>query len=117
MKPWLPSSLLAFVFATAVFSTPVPAFETSAVGSALLTGDNFDTVTSRGPWLVEFYSPYCHHCRHFAPTWDKVSEYVKNETQEGKGPTAGIGMAQVNCATCGDLCSAQNVKGYPHIRM
>ena len=116
MKPTLPSSLLALVFTTAAaFSTPVPVIEKSAVGSALLTGENFETVTARGTWLVEFYSPYCHHCRHFAPTWDQISEHVQKEAQEGSGPTVGIGMAQVNCVTYGDLCAAQKIRGYPSI--
>lgn len=87
------------------------------MGSALLNGDNFDSVTARGTWLVEFFSPYCGHCRQFAPTWDVLSEKVRKETEEGSGPTAGFQTAQVNCITYGDLCTAQKVKSYPSIRL
>jgi protein disulfide-isomerase len=115
MKLWLPASLLALVFSTTAQSTPVGNVELSVAGSALLTSENFNSVTARGSWFVEFYSPYCPHCRHFAPTWDEVSEHVTKETKAGSGSTAGIGMAQVNCITYGDVCSDQKVKGYPSL--
>lgn len=122
MKLALPSSLLALIFPISqVFGTPVAIGASdpimTAAGSALLTGENFNSITSRGTWFIEFFSPYCGHCRAFAPTWDKVSEHVSKQMKEGKGKQAGINMAQVNCITYGDLCAEQKIRGYPTLNL
>ncbi|CAE6471161.1 hypothetical protein ACGC1H_001002 [Rhizoctonia solani] len=77
-----------------------------------LTQADFETSISKGLWLVEFYSPYCPHCKRFAPTWDKVAKE--------KAPLEGISgftMAQVNCIAQGDLCNSSGVEGYPTVML
>lgn len=68
----------------------------SAAGVQLqqLTPDNFKDSTGKGLWFVEHFSPYCGHCRNFAPTWEKLVEDCEKEIPS-------VHLAQVNCAVHG----------------
>ncbi|KAJ3865039.1 protein disulfide isomerase [Lentinula novae-zelandiae] len=83
------------------------------VHSSELTPENFKSSIASGVWLIEHFSPYCGHCRAFAPTWEELAERNK----EGSAEATGVKLAQVNCAVHGDLCSANNVKGYPQLNI
>ncbi|EPQ59737.1 thioredoxin-domain-containing protein [Gloeophyllum trabeum ATCC 11539] len=82
-----------------------------SVELTVLNPDNFKPTIADGVWLIEHFSPYCHHCRDFAPTWQELVD----RTQAKADP--GIHLAQVNCAVDGDLCSENGVKGYPQINL
>jgi len=45
--------------------------------------DNFDEVVMRAkaPVLVEFYSPLCGHCQHFAPTYEEIAKRLQASRQ------------------------------------
>lgn len=58
-------------------------------------------------YTVEFYSPYCGHCRKFAPTWKSLTLSGFDETHDR------FTFAQVDCVTNGDACAAQKITGYP----
>lgn len=45
--------------------------------------------------FIEYFSPYCRHCRNFEPTWNRVVDEFE------KKPGLGINLAQVNCALNG----------------
>lgn len=71
---------------------------------------SYDNVINNGMHLVEFYSPYCVHCKHFEPVWkDVFNNFNYREL--------GIEMHQVNCVENGDLCDREAIKFYPSIRM
>ncbi|GAA6012954.1 hypothetical protein JCM11491_000919 [Sporobolomyces phaffii] len=79
-----------------------------------VAGDGLDestwNATDKGIWLVEHYSPYCSHCRAFAPKWKELVEMYSLT-----GPAHDFHFAQVDCASNGDLCHQHNVKYYPSI--
>lgn len=76
-----------------------------------LSENNFDESIKNGLWLIEHYSPFCMHCKHFAPTWIQLCEAVK------PFETRGLHMAQVDCIAQGDLCVKNNVEFYPQMKL
>ena len=94
-----------------------------------LTNDTLDSTTKDGYSLVEFFSPYCHHCKAFAPTWQTLYEYYY--TQEPLPQTPGSGQsesdmnsftrfydfkfAKVDCVANGDACERHKIRSFPSI--
>jgi len=75
----------------------------------VLTPDNFDTlVDGSRPAFIEFYAPWCGHCKKLAPEYDLVGAAYKNK--------AGVLVAQVDCDEHRDLCSRFDVSGYPTLK-
>ncbi|KAJ6595666.1 protein disulfide isomerase [Mycena vulgaris] len=101
----LPVSILLTSFA--LTSAALPARTASL--KAPLTPDNFKSTIAKGVWFVEHFSPYCGHCRAFAPTWERLVEQSEN--------SAGVQLAQVDCSVNGDLCDANGIKGYPQMNL
>lgn len=77
-----------------------------------LTSESFQQVIGEGLTFVEFYSPYCHHCKELAPVWEKA---FLASTEDQK--RLGIQMRQVNCVESGDLCERENINYYPNLRL
>ncbi|GAC72757.1 thioredoxin/protein disulfide isomerase [Moesziomyces antarcticus T-34] len=107
---WL-GALLALLATLAAVSLagPMPAFDPAVLS---LTEGNFTSCTDRGMWLVEFFSPYCPHCKRLAPTWRDLAD-AERHLQD----SSDFHMARVNCIAQGDLCSRNNILGYPSIEL
>ncbi|XP_042056748.1 protein disulfide-isomerase like 2-1-like [Salvia splendens] len=75
----------------------------------VLTEDNFDQEVGkdRGA-LVEFYAPWCGHCKKLAPEFEKLGASFK------KAKSVLIG--KVDCDEHKSLCSKYGVSGYPTIQ-
>eukprot|EP01063_Lacrimia_lanifica_P017633 TRINITY_DN2467_c0_g1_i1.p2 TRINITY_DN2467_c0_g1~~TRINITY_DN2467_c0_g1_i1.p2 ORF type:complete len:417 (+),score=203.14 TRINITY_DN2467_c0_g1_i1:51-1301(+) len=74
-----------------------------------LTDDNFagQVLESSDLWMVEFYAPWCGHCKNLAPEWAAAATELKD--------TAKLGMVD---ATVHQRYAGQyGVQGYPTIKV
>ncbi|KAD6454142.1 hypothetical protein E3N88_08848 [Mikania micrantha] len=75
--------------------------------SVELKSSNFDemVVKSKDIWMVEFYAPWCGHCKKLAPEWKKAAKNLKGKVKLG----------HVNCDDEKSLMSRYKVQGFPTI--
>lgn len=94
----------------------------------MLSGETLDADIAKGYWLVEFFSPYCHHCQALAPTWQTLYEFyytLKPVTgSQQQSTTADLNsftryydfkFAKVDCVAFGTACSDNGVHSFPTI--
>ncbi|GAA6060411.1 hypothetical protein JCM10212_002179 [Sporobolomyces blumeae] len=107
-------AILVPLVALVVTLSSSPATSTALAAPIQLAGDSLTehswNKVNQGVWLVEHYSPYCSHCRAFAPKWQELVEMYSLTA-----PRHAFSFAQVDCAANGDLCADHNVKYYPSI--
>ncbi|KVI11000.1 hypothetical protein Ccrd_010594 [Cynara cardunculus var. scolymus] len=75
----------------------------------VLTVDNFEKEVGkdRGA-LVEFYAPWCGHCKKLAPVFDILGTSVKK--------TKSVLVGKVDCDENKELCTKYGISGYPSIK-
>ncbi|XP_077365522.1 protein disulfide-isomerase A4 [Festucalex cinctus] len=80
-------------------------------GVLILNDSNFDTfMEGKDTVLIEFYAPWCGHCKQFAPEYEKIAQTLK----ENDPP---IPVAKVDATEAKDLGSRFEVSGYPTIKI
>uniref|UniRef100_A0A8C5QDW3 Protein disulfide-isomerase A6 n=1 Tax=Leptobrachium leishanense TaxID=445787 RepID=A0A8C5QDW3_9ANUR len=78
-----------------------------------LTDDNFDSevLNSDDVWLVEFFAPWCGHCKSLEPEWAAAATEVKEQTK-GK-----VKLAAVDATVHQGLASRFGIRGFPTIKI
>ena len=73
----------------------------------VLTDKNFDSQVfgNKDIWLVEFYAPWCGHCKKLEPEWNEAASKLKGKVRFGK----------VDATENEALAQRFQVKGYPTI--
>lgn len=74
-----------------------------------LTAANFNDKVVNGDdlWMVEFYAPWCGHCRSLAPEWQKAAKALNGVVKVGA-----VDMDQHS-----SVGSPYNVRGFPTIKI
>lgn len=86
-----------------VKSEPVP--EENAGPVKVAVAKNFDEIVTKSgkDSLIEFYAPWCGHCKKLAPVYEELAETLKNED---------VDIIKMD-ATSNDVPSLYDVRGFP----
>lgn len=73
-----------------------------------LDDSNFEELVldSEDLWLVEFFAPWCGHCKNLAPHWEKAATELKGKVKLGA----------VDATVHQGLASKYGIKGFPTIK-
>lgn len=86
-------------------------------GPQVLTTNTFgsivgETTQSGQTIIVEFFAPWCGHCKKLAPVWTRFADDVALDPKHSNT----LKVAQVDCTANALLCEQQGVGGYPTIK-
>ncbi|XP_060116226.1 LOW QUALITY PROTEIN: protein disulfide-isomerase A3 [Heteronotia binoei] len=73
-----------------------------------LSDDDFDTgLADRSLALVEFYAPWCGHCKRLAPEYESAATRLKGI----------VPLVKVDCTANSNTCNKYGVSGYPTLKI
>nr|XP_033775897.1 protein disulfide-isomerase A3 [Geotrypetes seraphini] len=73
-----------------------------------LTEDDFEAVTKQHSiLLLEFYAPWCGHCKRLAPEYESAATRLKGT----------VSLAKVDCTANSNICNKYGVSGYPTLKI
>ncbi|KAJ7095431.1 disulfide isomerase [Mycena belliarum] len=73
-----------------------------------LTATTFPSIDAEPLILVEFFAPWCGHCKALAPHYEEAATALKDKN---------IKLAKVDCVDQADLCQANGIQGYPTLKV
>merc|ERR1719215_495081 len=95
------ATLLSCNMVTALYNNPGPVVELTASNFKKLVLDDPDTM-----WLVEFYAPWCGHCKQLAPSYELAAKQLKGVVKLGA----------VDMTEHQSVGQPYNVQGFPTIK-
>lgn len=80
--------------------------EVQGMGKVLELSDRFLPLRKEGMWLMQFYAPWCGHCKKLEPIWKHVSQSLVDFP---------IRVGRVDCTRFSAVSTEFNVRGFPTI--
>ncbi|KAF9921651.1 Protein O-glucosyltransferase 2 [Linnemannia zychae] len=101
------SSAIALV---ALTTTAMVNGETSTDSNVkVLTSKNFKDTINQPFVLVEFYTPWCGHCKNLEPEYEAAAKLLENHEV--------IQLAKIDCEAERDICQSYEVNAYPTLKI
>lgn len=96
---------------TQLFTAALVVVSTSAAAVVDLTPSNFDSIVLKSgkPALVEFFAPWCGHCKTLAPIYEELAGSFASSTDK-------ITIAKVDADEHKSLGTKYGIKGFPTIK-
>lgn len=75
----------------------------------ILEDSNFEDIVmkSKDMWLIEFYAPWCGHCKKLEPEWNQAASELKGKVK----------VAKVDSTVHQKISSKYGINGYPTIKI
>lgn len=73
-----------------------------------------EVLSSPLPYLVEFFAPWCGHCKRLAPEWEKAATKLKGTAQtfiRFLSMPGVVPVGKVDCTVHQGLCGRHGVQG------
>merc|ERR1712086_333538 len=103
---------MKFIFAVAICLVATTVAEDAAPSNMIeLSMDNFVEIVTdaKKHVVVEFYAPWCGHCKEFAPTYDKIAEKYSGNDE--------IVIAKLDSEAHAVFAKMYKVTSYPTIKV
>jgi protein disulfide-isomerase-like protein len=88
------------------FEVKAPVAEPENSDVVVITDANFDELASKGIWFLEFYAPWCGHCKKLAPIYEQLATSLKGSVNVGK----------IDCTIQTSLARRFGIRSYPTIK-
>jgi len=72
----------------------------------ILNSENFNRLTQVGFWFIEYFAPWCGHCKKLSPVWDSLAKALRGRVNVGK----------VDCTAESAICDRFGIRGYPTLK-
>mmetsp|Transcript_476 Transcript_476/g.996 ORF Transcript_476/g.996 Transcript_476/m.996 type:complete len:151 (-) Transcript_476:401-853(-) len=108
-------TILAILSLLALASSKPVSFEN---GVMVLDGNNFEQGLKDYRYvLVEFYAPWCGHCKSLAPEYEKAGNHFKKQWKKGNFLEVALAKVDATEEVSKSLAAKYGVSGFPSLKV